>query len=238
MKKVIAMIPTYNEAGHIGALIREVLAQDPRLEVLVVDDDSPDGTWRVVEAMARGDRRVSLLRRTRGRGRGWAGAAGLREALAMGADGVVEMDGDYSHRPQEIPGFLEAGARWDVVVGSRSMPGGRDNRSGAARGWITRLAAAYVRRILAVPVSDPTSGYRFFRKEALERMGLERLRSRGPAVVEEILYACRRAGLRIGEIPIRFDERRSGRSKLTVRILLETVWAVAWIRFGGRWGTS
>jgi len=233
LEKIIAMIPTYNEVGHIRALVEEVLAQDPRMEVLVVDDDSPDGTWRIVEEMSRGEPRVHLLRRTEGRGRGWAGLKGFEAALALGADAVIEMDGDYSHHPREIPRLIQGLREWDVVIGSRCVAGGEDLRPARVRAFVTRLASLYIRWMLGVGVKDPTSGYRAFRREVLERIGLGRMRSRGPSIVEEILYACSRLGSRMHEIPIRFEERRSGVSKLSFWKLLGTAWEVLSIRLRG-----
>jgi dolichol-phosphate mannosyltransferase len=234
MNKIVAMVPTYNERTHIRELVADVLAQDPRTEVLVVDDDSPDGTWRIVEEMAGTNPRVHLLRRTRKRGRGWAGIDGFQRALALGADAIIEMDGDYSHHPREIPRLLAALESCDVVVGSRAMEGGGDHRSAACRTGVTRLAAAYIRWALGVRVSDPTSGYRVFRRAVLEGIGLDRMRSSGPSIVEEILHVCHRRGYRIGEIPIHFEERRSGESKLTFGKLVRTAWFVAGLRVSGR----
>lgn len=222
MRKIVAMVPTYNEVGHIRALVEDILGQDPRLEVLVVDDDSPDGTWRVVSEMTQRLPRVHLLRRETDKGRGRAGLEGLKCALDLGADAVLEMDGDYSHDPADVPRFLEALNQNDVVIGSRLTKGGRDLRACPHRGWLTRLSAAYVRVLLKLPIKDPTSGYRCFRRQVLESIGLEEMISRGPSVVEEILHACYRMGFRITEIPIRFSERRSGSSKLTLPKLLET----------------
>ncbi|MGQ9654539.1 MAG: polyprenol monophosphomannose synthase [Thermodesulfobacteriota bacterium] len=234
LKKIMAMIPTYNEAGHIRSLVEEVLAQDPRMEVLVADDDSPDGTGEIVQEMARGDHRVHLLRRTRRRGRGWAGVDGFKEALALGADAVIEMDGDYSHHPREIPKLIQGVVHWDVVIGSRFVPGGEDMRQAKGRALVTRLASLYIRWVLGVKVKDPTSGYRAFRREVLEGIGLDRMRSKGPSIVEETLHACSRLGFAIREVPICFEERRSGASKLSFMKLIQTAWEVAMIRL--RWG--
>jgi dolichol-phosphate mannosyltransferase len=152
----------------------------------------------------------------------------------LGADAVIEMDGDYSHHPREIPKFLEALQQCHVVVGSRWSPGGRDGRSHRARGWVTRLAAAYIRWVLGVNLRDPTSGFRCFQRAVLEEIHLQSMRSRGPSIVEEILYACHCRGFRIQEIPIRFEERRSGESKLSFGKLLQTAWVVGRLRLAGR----
>jgi dolichol-phosphate mannosyltransferase len=233
MKRIIAMIPTYNEGGHIKELVEEVLERDPRMEVLVVDDDSPDGTWRIVEEMTRKDSRVHLLRRTCRRGRGWAGIEGLKRALAMGADAVIEMDGDYSHHPREIPRLIDAIDSCDLAVGSRSVAGGSDGRTALWRSLVTRLAAAYIRSVLGARISDPTSGYRCYRRHVLDEIGLSTLRSRGPSIVEEILHRCLRLGVQMKEVPIAFEERRSGESKLNLRKLLQTAWFVGRMRFWG-----
>ncbi len=232
------MIPTYNEAEHIRPLVEEILLQDPRIEVLVVDDNSPDGTWRIVKGMASEDPRVHLVNRTHERGRGSAGIHGFRQALAIGADVVVEMDGDFSHDPRDIPRFIREIEACDVVVGSRFAPGGGDLRNAPLRSLVTRLAATYIRVVMGVRLSDPTSGYRCFRREALDKIGLHRLRSTGPSIVEEVLFWCHRLGLSVREIPIRFYERRSGRSKLTLGKLLKAAWFVATLRLRGGWTTG
>jgi dolichol-phosphate mannosyltransferase len=231
--KAIAVIPTYNEAQNIIPLTGEVLAQDPRIEVLVVDDDSPDGTWQLVEEMRVMNGRVHLLRRRSRKGRGLAGIDGFLEALRLGAEVVLEMDGDYSHHPREIPNFLRAILRAHVVVGSRFLPGGEDLRGSPLRTMVSRCAAAYIRWMLGVSVSDPTSGYRCFRREVLDGIDLRSLRSKGPSVVEEVLWRCHRRGYSIVEIPIRFEPRRAGSSKLSFLKLMETAIMVAWLRTKG-----
>ena len=140
MSRIIAMIPTYNEAENIWSLIDAVLALGPQYEVLVVDDHSPDGTWRIVRERAGRDPRIHLLHRMRRRGRGLAGIAGFREALRLGADLVVEMDADWSHDPARIPALVEAARRADLVIGSRRVAGGGETGRGAARRAITRPA--------------------------------------------------------------------------------------------------
>ena len=232
MKRIIAMIPTYNEADNIEALVREVLAQDPRLEALVVDDDSPDGTWRLVLQLSSQDPRVHLLHRTARRGRGWAGVAGFARALELGADAVVEMDGDYSHHPRELPALIAALERCDVVLGSRHLAGGSDGRPGHLRKVVTWLAGRYVRAVLGLSVSDPTSGYRAFRRQVLARLDLSRMGSAGPSTLQEVLVACQRQGARIAEVPIRFDDRRAGSSKLSLPTMARMLYLMPMIRLG------
>lgn len=227
----MAMLPTYNEAGNIAALVEALLGVAEGMEVVVVDDDSPDGTWRIVAEMAGRDPRVHLIHRKGVRGRGSAGVAGLRSAVEAGAALIVEMDADWSHHPRHIPALLEAARAADVVIGSRLVAGGGESGRGRFRQIITRLANLYVRLVLGLKIRDCTSGFRVFRREALERIDLARLRSNGPAIVQEILMACNRAGCRFAEVPIRFEQRRAGKSTLTTRILLNGLISVLRFRF-------
>jgi len=216
---VMAMLPTYNEAGNIRSLVEALLAMEG-MHVVVVDDDSPDGTWRIVGEMAERDPRVHLIHRRHVRGRGSAGVAGLRYAVEAGAELVVEMDADWSHHPRHIPAMVEAARTADVVIGSRLVAGGGESGRSPFRHVITRLANAYIRLVLGLKIRDCTSGYRVFRREALERINLARMESNGPAIVQETLMACKRAGCRFAEVPIHFDPRRAGKSTLTMKILL------------------
>ncbi len=228
--RAIAVICTYNEAENIGELIREILLQNPAFEALVVDDDSPDGTGAVVAELARADGRVELLTRKEKRGRGLAGIAGFRRALEKGADVVVEMDGDFSHRPEYLPAFLEKIRSCDVVIGSRFVRGGGERGRGLSRRLISRFANLYIRLVLGTGVSDCSSGFRCFRREVLARMPWDRIDSSGPSLVEEILYHCRRQGFRIEEIPIIFEERRKGKSKLSLFKLIATFTKISTLR--------
>ncbi len=226
------MIPTYNEAANIEAVISGVLAAvGEDLEVLVVDDSSPDGTGKVVEEIGRRDPRVSLLSRPGPRGRGRAGRAGLLLALERGADAVVEMDGDGSHDPEAIPRLIEALAGADVVIGSRFLPGGEAIDRGWLRDAISLAARRYLKLVLGIKVSDPTSGYRLFSRNALEKIDPSTLTARDPFTVTEILYRCHREGLKIREVPIVFRDRRKGESKLKTSILFKYFFRVLKLRF-------
>jgi len=227
----MAMLPTYNEAENIRPLVEALLDVAEGMEVVVVDDDSPDGTWRIVGEMAEADPRVHLVHRRGVRGRGSAGVAGFRYALEAGARFIVEMDADWSHHPRYIPPMLEAARGADVVIGSRLVAGGGERGRSAVRRFITRAANAYIRLVLGLPIRDCTSGYRVFRREALERIDLERMRSNGPAIVQEILVACKRAGCTFAEVPILFEQRRAGESTLTLKILLDGLISVLKFRF-------
>jgi dolichol-phosphate mannosyltransferase len=223
--KVVVMIPTYNEAENIADLVGNVLElrTGDSLSVLVVDDDSPDGTARIVESLGRSDPRVRVLVRKKRRGRGAAGIDGFKAALAMGPDLIVEMDGDFSHQPRFIPGLLEAAARFDVVIGSRFVKGGRDSDRNIVRRVITFLVRAFLRRRFRFSVRDVSSGFRCFHREVLEKIDLDDMISVGPSIVLEVLVRAQGLGFRFGEVPIEFLDRRKGRTKLTFVTLLETL---------------
>jgi dolichol-phosphate mannosyltransferase len=219
---IVATIPTYNEAGNIEPLVRELLALRDDLHALVVDDHSPDGTWKLVQRMAEESPRVHLLHRTEKKGRGYAGAAGFVKALEMGADWVVEMDADFSHHPRFIPPMLEAAEREraDVVVGSRLVKGGGETGRSFVRTAITLGANAYIRLLLRFPIRDCTSGFRLFRGDLLRKIPWKNIESPGPAIVQEVLRACLLNGAKIVETPILFEDRREGRSTFSAKIAL------------------
>jgi len=223
--KIVVMIPTYNEAENIQALIREILTLplSGDLHVLVVDDSSPDGTGELVQHMAAADPRVHLLVRKKRRGRGAAGIDGFKAALALGADFVVEMDGDFSHQPRFIPILLAEMARGDVAIGSRFVRGGADSDRSLVRRAITWLVRRFIRRRFQTPIRDVSSGFRCFRRDVLERLDLDDLLSVGPSIVLEILYKLILAGATIHELPIVFIDRKRGRTKLSVLTLVETL---------------
>ena len=234
--KVTVMIPTYNERENIGPLIQEILALPINYDVsvLVVDDDSPDGTAGEVKNIGRRDPHVRLLLRKKERGRGLAGIAGFKEALDLGADYVVEMDGDGSHQPVFIPALLDATGRRDLVLGSRFVEGGKDADRPPHRRLVTFLVRHFIRRLFSVPVRDVTSGFRGFRRELLEKIGLDGLVSTGPSVVLEILYKAHRLGFTIEEVPIVFIDRKKGKTKLTGLTLWRTLLMA--IRIRGMYG--
>lgn len=218
--RIIATLPTYNEAENIDSLIPALLRTSRVLEVLVIDDDSPDGTWRRAADLAERDPRVHLLHRRGERGRGSAGVAGFQRALELGADLVVEMDADWSHHPRHIRSMLKATSRADVVIGSRLVPGGGETGRPAHRRWITRLANLYIQLTLGLSIADCTSGFRVFRRWVLERINWGRIHCNGPAIVQELLVSARALGARFREVPILFEERRAGTSTLNSQILI------------------
>jgi len=219
--KVFVTLPTFNEAKNIGPLIQEIRRQDPAIGIVVADDDSPDGTWGIVEEISKKDPNVHLLRRTANKGRGSAGVDAFRFALRQQADAVVEMDADFSHDPRHIPQFLEKIKDCDLVVGSRAVSQGQDRRKSQFRKWITHFSTLYTRTILGLPVRDCNSGYRCFRRKVLEAVNLDTIRSIGPSIVQELLYKAHLHGFSICEIPIVFVEREAGESKLDLGRLLQ-----------------
>jgi len=218
--KIVAVLPTWNESDNILPLIDELLKVSRHLEVLVVDDNSPDGTWKIVAERATNDKRVHLLHRKHDRGRGTAGIAGFRRAVDMGADFVVEMDADWSHHPRFLRRLLKSARKADVVIGSRLVRGGGETGRSPIRTLITRSANLYLRLLLRLPVRDCTSGYRVFSRSILMRFDWPRLRSKGPAIVQEILVTARAAGATFKEVPILFEERRAGTSTFNSKIML------------------
>ena len=222
--KTYVMIPTYNERENIGNLLREILnLKIPDLHVVVVDDNSPDGTSEIVKSLAKEHPEVELLLRTTGRGRGSAGIAGFKYALEHGADCVVEMDADFSHHPKYIPSFLEAIQEADMVIGSRAVAGGQDINRGIVRKVITFLAGVYVKMLLGLKIKDVSSGYRCFKRKVLEAIELDSVISTGPSIVSEVFYRAHLKGFSIKEIPIEFADRTHGQTKLNYVILLKTL---------------
>jgi len=225
--RILVIVPTYNEAPTIGAVIERTLAADDRIEMLVVDDGSPDGTGDVVRAIAAGELRVRLMERRRKEGLASAYVAGFRRALEAGYDLVVEMDADLSHRPEELPPLLAASERLHLVVGSRYVPGGSVTNWGALRRALSRGGNLYTRAMLGLPVADATSGFRVFRSDLLASLMEDGIHSEGYGFQIELAYRAWLAGYAVGEAPISFREREHGHSKISRRIVFEALGLVA-----------
>jgi dolichol-phosphate mannosyltransferase len=225
------VIPTYNERENIAELIQRILEMS-RFRVLVVDDNSPDGTAAVIAALAADEPRVGLLLRPEKRGLGSAYVAGFRRALAEGAAFICEMDADFSHDPSYLPQLLAAAeTRYDLALGSRYVPGGGTTDWGIIRQLISRGGNLYARAILGLPVMDATGGFRCYRRRVLETINLDDIQSNGYAFQIELVYRTMRAGFRIGELPIIFPDRRVGCSKMSRRIVLEALINVWRLKF-------
>jgi dolichol-phosphate mannosyltransferase len=225
------LLPTYNEASNISALIGEILSVVPQSRVLVVDDDSPDGTSGIVARMAASDGRIHLVSRKGGRGRGRAGVEGFRCAISSGADFVVEMDADFSHQPRYIPELLNAARECGVSVASRWMTQAGICGRPAYRDILSLLARFVCRFFLGMRLSDPTSGFRCFSRRALESIDWDRIISTGPSIVGEIILLLQDKGFVFREVPIVFMERRSGRTKLNALKLLSALFAIFKVKF-------
>jgi len=224
------VIPTLNESGNIGRLIPEVLARDPRLSVLVVDDSSPDGTGAIVTALAEREPRVHLLTRPRPEGLGRAYVDGFRRALELGAELVIQMDADFSHPSAVLPTFLAEIETCDVVVGSRYVNGITVVNWPIERLLLSYFGNWYARVITRLPLWDVTGGFKCWRREALERIGLANLVANGYAFQVEMNYRAWRLGLRLREIPILFTDRTAGDSKMHKGLAFEALWIVLWLR--------
>jgi len=213
--KTIVMIPTYNERENITKLIDEILSlKIENLEIVVVDDNSPDGTWKIVEDIGKKNKGVHLLLRKKEKGRGNAGKSGFKFAVDQKADYIIEMDADFSHNPKEIPKLLHEIRNADVVIGSRLVMGGKDVGRGMVRELITKLSNLYIRLLLGLKVKDCNSGFRCFRREVLEAIDIDKIESKGATIVQEVLFKAHLKGFKIKEVPITFTERAEGKSKL------------------------
>lgn len=229
--KAVVITPTYNEAENIGRLIPQVLAQDPCLEVLVVDDNSPDGTGHIADEMAADEPRIHVLHRTQKEGLGPAYIAGFKWALDYGAEILIQMDADLSHNPNRLPAFLEAIEDHDVVLGSRYTEGGGTKNWPWHRQLLSRGASLYTRAILGTKIKDMTGGFKCFRREVLERIDLDRLKTKGYSFLVELTYRAVQAGFRVMEIPITFIDRQYGQSKMNSNIIFEAMGLVLKLRF-------
>lgn len=226
-QRFLVILPTYNERENVPRIVPRILEQDPRIHVLVVDDNSPDGTGLVADELARANPRVHVLHREGKHGLGVAYIEGFRWALARDYALIFEMDADFSHDPAHLPQFIEAAARYDLVVGSRYVHGRvRVVNWPVGRLLLSYFGTVYARLITGLPVTDATSGYKCFRRHVLEALNLEAVHSNGYAFQIEMSFRAWKRGFRIGEIPIVFVERDTGQSKMSKKIVREAVWKV------------
>jgi dolichol-phosphate mannosyltransferase len=231
-ERVLICVPTYNERDNLEALCAAALAALPQAELLIIDDNSPDGTGALGDAIAARDPRVRMLHRPGKLGLGTAYLDAFRRGLADGFDYLFEMDCDFSHDPKYLPELLAAArAGADLVIGSRYVPGGGTRNWGLGRKLVSRGGSLYARAVLSVPVHDLTGGYKCFRRRVLEALPLDRVRTHGYGFQIEMTYRALRAGFRVVEVPIVFVDRRVGQSKMTRAIFLEAVTMVWKLRF-------
>ena len=226
-KRGLVIIPTYNERDNLPKLLPMTLGQDPRLEILIIDDASPDGTGQIADQLASENSRIHVLHRKGKLGLGTAYLAGFRWGIERNFDWLFEMDADFSHDPAHLPDFIRALENHDLVLGARYLEG----RVTVVNWPIARLllsyfANVYARFVTGLPVSDSTSGFKAFRRQALQAVNLDRVESEGYAFQIEVSFRAWRKGFTIGEIPIVFADRTLGESKMSKKIIWEAVWKV------------
>ena len=229
-ERALVVVPTYNEAMNLPVIVPQILAQDPRIDVLVVDDNSPDGTGRIADDMAAADPRIHVLHRPGKSGLGKAYIAGFRWALERDYEFVFEMDADFSHDPKFLGIFLEAAKDADLVIGSRYKSGMNVINWPISRLLLSLGANQYARWVTGLPITDSTGGFKCFRRRVLEAIDLDRVRSNGYSFQIEMSFRAWKKGFRLVEIPIVFTDRVEGQSKMNKRIVREAIWMVWWLR--------
>jgi len=234
--KAVVVIPTYNERDNIERLAVEILSQGEGIHILIVDDNSPDGTGELADRMAAGNGRIHLLHRSGKLGLGSAYREGFRIALDMGADYIVEMDADFSHDPAMLPLFFDRMRDYDLVIGSRYLNGVSVVNWPLRRLMLSYFASVYTRIITGLKISDCTSGFKCFSRKALEAIDLGKIRSDGYSFQIEMNYRCVEKGFRVGEVPIIFIDRHAGSSKMSKKIVREAVLMVWKLKLGSIFG--
>lgn len=226
MKSVLVIIPTYDEKENVLPISEAVFASLPDAHILFVDDNSPDGTGKILDTMAKKDKRVHALHREQKSGLGRAYISGFQWALEREYELIFEMDADFSHDPSELPNFVKAAENADLVLGSRYLHGIRITNWPLRRLFLSKGAATYVRIITGMPVTDPTGGFKCYRREVLEAIDLDSIISNGYSFQVEMSHTTWLKGFRIAEIPIVFEDRHAGYSKMNSAIAKEALWLV------------
>jgi dolichol-phosphate mannosyltransferase len=232
LMKIMVIVPTYNERNNIEPLVNNIFNVLPDTNILVVDDNSPDGTGELADGISRKDPRVRVLHRPSKMGLGKAYIAGFKYALSQSAEYIFEMDADFSHDPAALPAFMEKIKEYDVVIGSRYIKGISVVNWPLRRLILSLLANLYVRLILHLPVKDATAGFKCFRRKVLEAIDLDKINSNGYAFQIEMNYMAKRTGFTIAEIPIIFNDRHVGSSKMSRYIVWEALFIVWRLRWG------
>jgi dolichol-phosphate mannosyltransferase len=235
----LVVVPTYNECENLPKIVPAILEQDPRLDILVVDDGSPDGTGAIADRFAEADPRVHVLHRTTKEGLGRAYLAGFEWALQHDYTHIFEMDADFSHDPANLPRFLEAatdGGVGDLIIGSRYASGVNVINWPMSRLLLSWFANKYARWITRLPLTDATGGFKCFRREVLAAIPFDKVRSNGYAFQIEMTFRAWKKGFRLKELPIIFTDRSEGQSKMNRRIVVEAIWMVWWLQLQGLFG--
>ena len=229
MNQTLIIVPTYNERENFPRMAEKLLSLPVAIDVLVVDDNSPDGTGKLADEMAAKHPQIKVLHRTEKNGLGRAYIAGFKWALEHGYEFIFEMDCDFSHDPNEIPAFLKAAQNADLVLGTRYRGGIRVINWPLSRLILSRFAGIYVNYVTGMPISDPTGGYKCFRREALQSINLDEVRSNGYSFQIEMTHRLWRQGFTVAEVPIIFTDRTEGQSKMAGGIINEAFWMVWWL---------
>jgi dolichol-phosphate mannosyltransferase len=226
LERIVVIIPTYNEAENLPLIVKRVRTAVPTVDILVADDNSPDGTGDIADELAAADSCIKVMHRQGKEGLGAAYLAGFAWAIDNGYDAVVEMDADGSHQPEQLPRLLKALEDADLVLGSRWVPGGAVQNWPKSREFLSRGGSTYTRLALGIDVHDATGGYRAFRTSALQSLNLDQVESAGYCFQIDLAWRALQAGLSIREVPITFVEREIGESKMSQSIVLEALWRV------------
>lgn len=236
MAKILVIVPTFNERDNLPTLVQRVMSLPLEADLLIVDDNSPDGTGQLADQLAKTHPRLKVLHRQEKNGLGRAYCAGFKWALERDYEFIMEMDGDFSHNPDDIPRFIEAAQNADLVLGSRYRDGIRVINWPLRRLMLSMAAARYVRIITGMRISDPTGGFKCFRRRALQTIDLDAVRSNGYSFQIELTHKIWRQGMRIAEVPIIFTDRFQGSSKMSSKIVREALWMVwrLWLQNGLR----
>jgi len=229
--RAAVVIPTYNEAENIEALVTRLLGLPMDLSVVIVDDNSPDGTGDLADHLAAEQRRVQVIHRPGKLGLGTAYIAGFKKALSMGMDLILTMDADFSHNPGYVPALVEGTVTYDLVIGSRYVPGGGTLHCTLARRVLSQGANLFAKTVLGLHAHDCTAGFRCYRRRVLESIDLDTIFSSGYSFLIEMLYRCQRRGFHIGEVPIIFENRQRGASKISRIEIIKAIYTVMRLRF-------
>ena len=228
--RAIVVLPTYNEAENLPLIVPLILQEDPRLEILVVDDNSPDGTGKIADQLAAGEERIHVMHRSHKEGLGRAYLAGFQRALELGADLIIQMDADFSHPVATLSLMLKEIEEYDVVVGSRYINGISVVNWSIERILLSYFGNWYVRKVTGLKIADATGGLRCIRRSMLERIDLDRIQSNGYSFQIELNYRLYKRGARVKEVPFLFVDRTRGNSKLTLMVGVECLWRSPWLR--------
>jgi dolichol-phosphate mannosyltransferase len=224
--RVAVIVPTYNEGDNIRPLAEEILASPLEAQLIIVDDNSPDGTGQIADEMAKDNPRVDVIHRQGKMGLGTAYVAGFKKALALGTEHIITMDADFSHHPHYLTDLVAGSQRAGLVIGSRYVPGGGTLRWGLERRFLSWAANLFARLALGLRARDCTSGLRCYQREVLESINLDEIFSDGYSFLIEMLYKSQKKGFRIGEVPIVFEDRRQGKSKISRAEIAKALYTV------------